>query len=275
MIVPANTQPVYGSPPPPPPVYVAGGAGSLPPPLPKLVPVSAATLTSFVISGSGSSISSIGGKGGSGGEVTVIVFVAEALPPGPATVAVIVYVPGVSYTVNPFLEFAVSPLPNVILLEVTWLAVVAWTNTSCGVSPTDVEPSIKPNDTVGAGGALTTTLPTLTFVDWPSSVNICNFGVNVAAEEYLWVILGSFVTSKSPSPHSHLYSLIFENPAEPLAWNVTGTWVNTDWSSIVNEADGAPNCALIKSAICIDLSVPTALVTDCFTRPLLPSVFVL
>ena len=116
MIVPANTQPVYGSPPPPPPVYVAGGAGSLPPPLPKLVPVSAATLTSFVISGSGSSISSIGGKGGSGGEVTVIVFVAEALPPGPATVAVIVYVPGVSYTVNPFLEFAVSPLPNVILL---------------------------------------------------------------------------------------------------------------------------------------------------------------
>ena len=97
MIVPANTHPVYGSPPPPPPVYGAGGAGSIPPPLPNSVPVSAATTISDVISGSGSSIESIGGKGGSGGALTTIVFVAEALPPGPATVAVTVYVP-VSYT---------------------------------------------------------------------------------------------------------------------------------------------------------------------------------
>ena len=96
MVVPANTQPVYGSPPPPPPEYGAGGVGSIPPPLPNCVPVSDAITISAVISGSGSSIESIGGKGGSGGELTVIVKVSEALPPGPAAVAVIVYVPGVS-----------------------------------------------------------------------------------------------------------------------------------------------------------------------------------
>ena len=62
MIVPANTQPVYGSPPPPPPVYGAGGVGSFPPPLPNCVPVSDAITISAVISGSGSSIESIGGK---------------------------------------------------------------------------------------------------------------------------------------------------------------------------------------------------------------------
>ena len=92
MIVPANTQPVYGSPPPPPPEYGAGGLGSIPPPA---ASVSDANIKSDVISGSGSSIESIGGPGGAGGEVTVIAKVSEALPPGPAAVAVIVYVPGV------------------------------------------------------------------------------------------------------------------------------------------------------------------------------------
>ena len=42
MIVPANTHPVYGSPPPPPPEYGAGGTESIPPALPKDVPVSEA-----------------------------------------------------------------------------------------------------------------------------------------------------------------------------------------------------------------------------------------
>ena len=117
MIVPANTQPVYGSPPPPPPVYGAGGAGSFPPALPNPVPVSCATVIAFVIPGSGSS--TVSSVVSSGGEVTVIDKVSETLPPGPATVAVIVYTPGTLYTVNPLVEFVLSPLPNVILLEVT------------------------------------------------------------------------------------------------------------------------------------------------------------
>ena len=54
-----------------------------------------------------------------GHEVTVIDKVSETLPPGPATVEVIVYSPGTSYTVNPLVEFVLSPLPKVILLEVT------------------------------------------------------------------------------------------------------------------------------------------------------------
>ena len=91
----------------------------------------------------------------------------------------------------------------------------------------------------------------------------------------MWVIFEFFVVSKLPSPQSHLYSEIFVNPLAPLASKVTGTWVNIEESSTVNEPDGAPNCALIKFRICIDLSVPSVLVTDCFTRPLAPSVFVL
>ena len=273
MIVPANTQPWYGSPPPPPAVYGAGGAGSIPPPLPNSVPVSCATTTSFVTSGSGSSaVSSIVA---SGGEVTVIDKVSETLPPGPATVEVIVYSPGTSYTVNPLVEFVLSPLPKVILLEVTWLVVVAFTKTSCGASPRVVEPSINSKDTVGAGGALTTTLPRLTVVDCPSAVSTVSFGTYVAALENLCVITGFGVLSKLPSPHSQWYSEIFVKPFEPLALNVIGTWVKTVLSSITNDADGAPNCALIKFGICIDLSVPTALVTDCFTRPLAPSVLTL
>ena len=99
------------------------------------MPVSDATTTSLVTSGSGSSTNSF--IVASGGELTVIVLVAEALPPGPATVAVIVNTPGTLYTVNALVELAESPLPNVKLLEVTWLVVIALTNTSCGASPVD------------------------------------------------------------------------------------------------------------------------------------------
>ena len=77
----------------------------------------AVTHTQSGISGSGSStVSSIGA---SGGELTVIVKVSESLPPGPVTVAVIVNTPGTLYTVNPLVEVVLSPLPNVILHEVT------------------------------------------------------------------------------------------------------------------------------------------------------------
>ena len=118
-------------------------------------------------------------------------------------------------------------------------------------------------------------MPRLTWVDCPSVEYTVNFGTYVAALSYLCVIFEFFVVSKLPSPQSHLYSETFVNPLEPLASKVTGTSVNIEESSMVNEADGTPNCALIRFGICIDLSVPAVLVTDCFTVPRLPSVLVL
>ena len=75
------------------------------------------------------------------------------------------------------------------------MAVVAFTAISCGVSPLTVEPSMKPKDTVGAGGALTTTLPRLTVVDCPSAESTVSFGTYVAALVYLCVITGFGVIS--------------------------------------------------------------------------------
>ena len=54
---------------------------------------------------------------------------------------------------------------------------VAFTAISCGVSPLTVEPSMKPKDTVGAGGALTTTLSVDTVDELPCADITVSFGV--------------------------------------------------------------------------------------------------